>query len=89
MLVVKYADLYKCYFNLQLVTGVSVELYFPQCWFVFPASQYLQVLVSGLEYKEHVIIKHNNKNTNTMYIYSIVLYKYNLWSYTVKMNRLF
>ena len=27
----------KGYFNIQLVTGVSVQLYFPQCWFVFPA----------------------------------------------------
>ena len=27
----------KGYFNIRLVTGVSVQLYFPQCWFVFPA----------------------------------------------------
>ena len=45
----------KSYFNLQLVKGVSVQLYF---------GQYLQVLVSGLVYKVHIII---NKNTSTMY----------------------
>ena len=52
----------KGYFNFQLVTGVSVQLYFPQCWFAVSARQCLQVLVSGLVYKVHVIIKHiNNK----------------------------